>query len=626
MAPEADDRVEQLLEAVRSGTGADGGAELYLDDGEGALQLVAEFGPSAKGGRLGRFMRPPIDNGRVLMMDIPDARGGLLVLRRLGNEEFSFTDRAVARLYARQLAERVAASGLQPRSTFWTRQLEAIQRISAQLTRLGTLEEVAMAICAETRQVIDYDNARVYVLASDGVTLEPIAFKSRIQEYDGETADGLRLRVGEGITGWVAERGEPLIVPDTSRDPRALEVPGTRDGMEESMLLVPLQDEGQVTGVIVLAKLGVGRFAHDDLRLLQILSDHAAVSIENARLLAGRDRLVSELNWMLDISQTYAQADDELTLAPILATKLTQAAHVDACIISRWDESAGFLRTLGAHGTVGVDGPWDVLGSPIARKVLREATPAIIQFDPTGDPDELRLMSELGAQTLLLVPLMAAGRTIGLVELFHVRTPRFFTADDLSVYRTMANQAGAVLDNVRLLDQLRQAADVDQLTGVNNHRYLQERLKQEAARSARSHVPFSILMVDLDGFKGINDKHGHADGDRVLRTVASGLKLAVRGHDIVARYGGDEFVVFMPDTSEDQARVVAKRVVAGVRARKHELSDGTIAQISASAGLAVFPVDGRTPAVLLHAADAAMYAVKRQGGSNVGRVSHPATV
>jgi diguanylate cyclase (GGDEF)-like protein len=282
------------------------------------------------------------------------------------------------------------------------------------------------------------------------------------------------------------------------------------------------------------------------------------------------------------------------------------------------------LRTLGVFGTTGVDAPWDVLGSPVSRRVLREGDAAVVQADSPSEPDEARLMREKGARTLLLLPLLANGRTIGLLELFSVAEVREFSAEELRFYRTMANQAGAGLDNVRLMEQLRQAADVDQLTGVNNHRYLQERLKQEAARSTRSHAPFSVLMVDLDGFKSINDKHGHADGDRVLRAVAAGLKLAVREHDIVARYGGDEFVVFMPDTDEPQARAVAKRVVAGVRGRRHELADGTTAKVSASAGLAVFPVDGRTPAALLRAADAAMYAIKRGGGSNVGRVTKAA--
>ena len=139
----------------------------------------------------------------------------------------------------------------------------------------------------------------------------------------------------------------------------------------------------------------------------------------------------------------------------------------------------------------------------------------------------------------------------------------------------MAGQAAVALQNVQLLGRLRAAADVDQVTGVNNHRYLQERLTQEVARSARSRSPLSVLMIDLDGFKAINDAHGHSDGDRVLRNVAAGLRLAVRANDIVARYGGDEFVVLMPDTDLAAARLVAERVVAGVRSQRHQLADGT---------------------------------------------------
>lgn len=632
---EATERVESLLDAICGGTGADAGAQLYLDDGEGALQLVAAVAGSERvqavrdsrfpgikrtNGKSGRGTPASAGALRTLMMTVPDADGGLLVLQRTGSEDFSFGDRALARLYARQLAGRIAPDGLQPRSTLWTRQLEAMQRICAQLSRLGTLHEVASAICLEARQVIDYDNARVYVVAEDGLTLEPVAFRTFVPQYSGETADGLRLQVGEGITGWAILRGEPLIVPDAARDTRTVDVPGTPEVFDESMLLVPFRYEGKVTGAIVLAKLGIGRFDHDDMRLLQILSEQAAVAIENARLLAGRDGLVAELNWMLDISQTYAQGGDELTLATLLTKKMTLAVGADACLISRWHDSAGFLRTIGSHGADIVEGPYDVLGSPMLRRVLREARPEAVQAGGTADISGVRLMRELGARTLLLLPLMAAGRTTGLVELFWVRAGRSFDSDELDVYRIMANQAGAVLENVRLLEQLRQAADVDQLTGLNNHRYLQDRLQQEAARSGRSSSPFSVLMVDLDAFKAINDSHGHADGDRVLRGVAACLKLAVRDTDVVARYGGDEFVVLMPDTREDQAQAVAKRVVAGVRDAAHELGDGTIVHIGCSAGLAVYPEDGQTPAALLVAADAAMYTVKRAGGSNVRRV------
>jgi diguanylate cyclase (GGDEF)-like protein len=219
-----------------------------------------------------------------------------------------------------------------------------------------------------------------------------------------------------------------------------------------------------------------------------------------------------------------------------------------------------------------------------------------------------------------MLPLVVSGKTVGLVELVS-REPRQFTEYELDTSVTMSNQAGAVLENARLVDQLRRAADIDQVTAVHNHRYLQERLKQELARSGRARSPLAVLMIDLDGFKGINDRFGHADGDKVLRSIAAGIKFAVRSNDIVARYGGDEFVVLMPDTPEMAARVVADRVVTGIRNRRHAMHDGTEVGVGASAGLAVFPDDARTPQALLRAADAAMYSVKRAGGSAVRRAA-----
>jgi two-component system cell cycle response regulator len=118
-------------------------------------------------------------------------------------------------------------------------------------------------------------------------------------------------------------------------------------------------------------------------------------------------------------------------------------------------------------------------------------------------------------------------------------------------------------------------------------------------------------MVDLDDFKGINDQHGHQAGDRVLRAIAGALRDAVRGGDVVARYGGDEFVVLMPDTDAAAAAVVAERARSAVASLAHAMADGSHARVSCSVGLALYPVDGKSSRDLLRKADAAMYEQKR---------------
>ena len=623
-ASETSARIDRVLAELAQAAAA--GARLYADNGDGTLHLVAssEVQPVPK--RLGRLagltggtdVRPV--RGRTLMVRVPDEHQSVIVLARKNDEDFTAEDRAVARLYARQLAEQVTIPSAPSGAAIWSRQLDAIQNVAAQLTRLTTLSEVGEAVCVETRRVIEYDNARVYVLSADRPVLEPIAFRATDPAYDGETYEGLVIGMGQGIAGWVAERGVPALVDDAARDPRWVPILGTQTNHEESILAVPMRHERAVIGVIALARLGRAKFDQNDLRLLQIVADQAAIAIENARLLAGRDRMVHELKALLDIAGATQLAEDESTLARIVAEKLAKASDSEACIFSRLDEGSTLLRTLGVYGVKNVATAYYVYDYPLTRRVLRDGSTELVQVDaPDADPAEVRLLSQMGARTLLMLPLTAAGRTVGLVELYWLTGHKSIRPSELEVLRTMANQAATVLENARLVEQLRKAADIDQLTGVHNHRYLQERLKQECARSARSHTPIAVLMIDLDGFKGINDRYGHADGDLVLHAVAMGLKLAVRTNDIVARYGGDEFVVLMPDTDEAQAKAVAQRIVSGVRKVRHEMSEGAQESIAASAGLAIYPRDGQTPQKLLQAADAAMYAVKRSGGSNVRR-------
>jgi diguanylate cyclase (GGDEF)-like protein len=613
--------LSELCQAVAAQSGV-----LLLADADGALQPIATFGrpPGAAGqsqNPLGRILRREGDADRRLIVPVPDAGGGVLVLERIGRDDFSRDDLALARVYARQMADNVVA-GSPSTGTSWTHQLEILQRIGAQLTRLASIEAVGAALCNEARQVIEYDEAHVFVTAetSDDTRISPQSL--RLVALNGAPIDLAGQPVplpADGVPGHAIARALATGVPQGV--PAMVDAGAARPGTW-SMLIVPMRVEERINGVICLVTRAPRSFDDDDRRLLQVLSEQAAVAIENARLLSAREELVEELASLLEISQASSGGADELSLARSLATKMRSASRMDACIISRWEDNSTTLATLAQDGIDDAAGITDIAEFPATWGVLRSAQPRVVQTEWIDDAlAEARALAEMGGRTLLMLPLTVGGKAIGLIELISLRATRHFGPDEMKVYQTMASSAAAGLENARLLEQLRHAADIDQVTGVHNHRYLQDRLRQEVARAARSRSPLSVLMLDLDDFKPINDQFGHADGDRVLRNVANTLKSVVRANDIVARYGGDEFVVVLPDTPADSAQEVARRIIVGIRERRHELSDGSLARVGVSGGLAVYPENGRTATLLLHASDAAMYSAKR---ARPGRKDRPA--
>jgi len=609
MAEAKPDALVGVLEELCHAVAADGGAALYLDDGEGALQRVATAG--AGGARAPRLLDQLRDEGRdrrTLVLTVPGTPSGMVVLSRRSGGNFTQQDRAVARLFVRRLAEGAPVGGGPLAPSIWTRQLEAIQRIGARLNRLGSIDEVGATICRGTFEVIDHDEAHL-LLADDKGYLRAVAQATA----DGGTAPALPY---EGPIAAHIDRALAGAKPVLAH---ALPEAGAGRVGTHSVLLVPLLHEARVSGLICLVAQGEGRFDDDDLRLLQILSDQAAVAIENARLLSGRDELVRELAGLLDISEAAGATSDERQLATLLATRLRRATETDGARVSRWEEGSTVLRPLGRDGVGWTDDQVELADSPLRWTALRDGRPAVIALDGLDDGGESNALRASGARTLILLPLITGGRTIGLVEMLALHQPRTLNESQLHACEAMASLTATGLERVRLFEQLRSAADIDLVTGVHNHRYLQERLRQEVARSARSHSPLAVLMMDLDKFKPVNDRHGHADGDRVLHNIGATVMGEMRTSDVVARYGGDEFVVLMPDTDVAQAEIVARRVVSAIMGRRHELSDGSHVSVGVSAGLAMYPADGRTSAQLLQAADGAMYAAKRAGGRQVER-------
>lgn len=491
---------------------------------------------------------------------------------------------------------------------------------AARRMSVGAREDVGLAVVEEIRRVIDYHNARVYLLELPD-ELVPVAFEGRVGAYEKVDLDILRTKVGEGFTGWVAEHGTALKVDDVMRDPRGATIPGT-DDVDESMLVVPMRHDETPIGVITLSKLGLHQFEDDDLRLLSILADQAATAFAGAAHLAETRRLAAELRQLLDMSSALSRSLDPKDVAALMAEHLAAAVGAERAQISDWDRPGDRLRTLGCYPPelrANLADFYALGGFPQTEEVLRTGTIAMVDADdPDADAAEVALLRADGMRGLVMLPLIAKGEAIGLVELSSIDKP---TVDPgrITLARTMAHEAAMALENARLYETARNLADRDPLTGFYNHRYLHERLSEEVVRAVRTRRPLSVVMLDLDDFKLVNDTFGHVYGDRVLVHVAEMIRTTLRASDVAARYGGDEFALILPETGAEDAARVAERILDAFHASPFAADGRQSFPVGASIGVATHPRDGRSATELIAMADAGLYRAKGAGGNRVAQ-------
>jgi diguanylate cyclase (GGDEF)-like protein len=288
------------------------------------------------------------------------------------------------------------------------------------------------------------------------------------------------------------------------------------------------------------------------------------------------------------------------------AMRLIENAH-DVNIFLYKNHKLSFGAALDSDGTR--NKPWSKPRSNGLTYTVAHNGDTVIVEDMQNHP-LFRSAPKDWVGSIIGIPLKVGDMVVGVMNLSR-STLGGFSPSELRLLSLLSDQAAVAISNASLHQMISRQAYSDTLTGLPNRRALDERLEEEVQSARRNNYSFTIIMMDLDGFKAVNDTYGHATGDDVLRTVFGQMARGVRTTDFLARYGGDELTLILSQTEMSSAQVVTEKILEGMKNLKFKLPDGKRLRMGISGGIAIFPVHARNGPDLLRAADAALYQAKK---------------
>jgi diguanylate cyclase (GGDEF)-like protein len=331
--------------------------------------------------------------------------------------------------------------------------------------------------------------------------------------------------------------------------------------------------------------------------------------VNNRALLAMLKQQTDELDALKKLSINLTSS---LDLPDVLDAVVSEAMRLivnarDVNIFLYKKHKLSFGAAMDADGTR--NRPWAMpRATGLTSTVAREGQTIIVE-DMQSHP----LFQNVPAGwigSIIGIPLKVGDMVVGVMNLSRSSLGGF-TPSELRLLSLLSDQAAVAISNASLHQMISRQAYSDTLTGLPNRRALDERLEEELLSARRNNYSFAVIMMDLDGFKAVNDTYGHAVGDDVLRLVFSQMAHGVRTTDFLARYGGDELALILSQTEMSSAQIVAEKILEGMRRIKFRLPDGKRLRLGISGGIALFPVHARAGPDLLRAADAALYHAKK---------------
>jgi diguanylate cyclase (GGDEF)-like protein len=362
-----------------------------------------------------------------------------------------------------------------------------------------------------------------------------------------------------------------------------------------------------------------------DRQIISAFCGQAALSLENSRLQRDLYKKFDRVAAVSELTKAITPIQNDKKLLRMILDKSAELLKAEQGSLMLLDHETDVLLLEAKKGIR--EGVTEKLrinrGEGIAGRVVELGESLLVENLENDPRIKQKNRRDYKTRSFVSVPLRIEDRVIGVLNLSDKTNGEVFNEEDLNLVQSFASQAAIVMERNgfhKKAEELKKQTISDHLTGLLNRRYLYERLKDEVARSRRQGHHLCLLMLDLDGFKSINDSFGHLFGDQILIGIAEILLNTVRSMDVVARYGGDEFMIILPETADSRAFEIAERLrdrVAHQGAPAAEASELGLPPLSASIGIACYPEHGETVDLLIGNVDKALYRAKNQGKNRI---------
>ncbi len=418
---------------------------------------------------------------------------------------------------------------------------------------------------------------------------------------------------------WKAlEKDEPHLLPE------GLQVEGlvfAGSGSAQAVGVIPLRFQDRRFGVLTVVGHRGQSLSIEETVLFAGIGRHVSIALENSRLYSETQRKAQQFEALYQVSRTMAstlELEDILKRISETVSSLLGAQAMSLMLLSRDGHTLATVAgtRLGDDSLPVAAENEPAHGNPCLMAV-QEKRPVVVPdlwTDPVYGP-WLKPARDRGYTSFLAMPLIVQERALGCMNLYRTGR-REFAPDEIQLVSTFASQAAVTIENARLFEETRQFAITDALTGLANRREFYQQLEREMRRAQRYQRPLSLLMLDLDHFKEYNDRFGHLAGDQALRETAEVLRQNTRTVDILARYGGEELAIILPETDLRRAAIQAERIRAAVDAHAYSSQEEDPERgLTVSIGVASVAREMRTVEDFVHEADQALYRAKT-GGRN----------